>query len=131
MTVARILANKGRSVVTTLPERTLQEVSVELMRHGIGALVVVDANDDIVGLISERDVVMAVAGRMSGQPLGEEARPHIAAMSDRENRVVIRCRPYATYATPPRHLHRNDEVEQLTHWVSGVVGWDAADPETT
>jgi hypothetical protein len=26
MTVARILANKGRSVVTTLPERTLQEV---------------------------------------------------------------------------------------------------------
>jgi CBS domain-containing protein len=61
MTVARILANKGRGVVTTLPERTLQEVSVELMRHGIGALVVVDANDDIVGLISERDVVMAVA----------------------------------------------------------------------
>jgi CBS domain-containing protein len=61
MTVARILANKGRSVVTTLPERTLQEVSVELMRHGIGALVVVDANDDIVGLISERDVVVAVA----------------------------------------------------------------------
>jgi CBS domain-containing protein len=61
MTVARILANKGRSVVTTLPERTLQEVSVELMRHGIGALVVVDANDDIVGLISERGVVIAVA----------------------------------------------------------------------
>ena len=61
MTVARILANKGRGVVTTRPERTLQEVSVELMRHGIGALVVVDANDDIVGLISERDVVVAVA----------------------------------------------------------------------
>jgi CBS domain-containing protein len=61
MTVARILANKGCGVVTTRPERTLQEVSVELMRHGIGALVVVDANDDIVGLISERDVVMAVA----------------------------------------------------------------------
>ena len=61
MTVACILANKGRSVVTTAPERTMQEVSVELMRYGIGALVVVDANDDIVGLISERDVVMAVA----------------------------------------------------------------------
>ena len=50
MTVARILANKGRSVVTTGPERTLQEVSVELMQRGIGAPVVVDANDDIVGL---------------------------------------------------------------------------------
>ena len=61
MTVARILANKGCGVVTTRPERTLQEVSVELMRHGIGALVVVGTNNDIVGLISERDVVMAVA----------------------------------------------------------------------
>jgi hypothetical protein len=74
------------------------------------------------------EVMMAVAGRMSGQPLGEEARPHIQAMSERENRVVIRCRPYATYATPPRHLHRNDQVQELSHWVSGVVPWDAADP---
>jgi hypothetical protein len=74
------------------------------------------------------DVMMAVAGRMSGQPLSDEARPDVAAMCERENRVVIRCRPYATYATPPRHLYRNDQVEQLTHWVSGVVAWDAADP---
>ncbi len=74
------------------------------------------------------DVMMAVAGRMSGQPLGTEARPHIAAMSERENRVVIRCRPYATFASPPRHLHSNDQVQQLSHWVSGVVPWDAADP---
>jgi PPOX class probable F420-dependent enzyme len=76
------------------------------------------------------DVMMAVAGRMSGQPLGAEARPHVAAMSEQENRVVIRCRPYSSYATPPRHLHRNDQVDQLTHWVSGVVAWDAADPAT-
>ena len=73
------------------------------------------------------DVMMAVAGRMSGQPLGEEARPYITAMCERENRVVIRCRPYGTYATPPRHLHRNDQVEELTHWASGVVAWDSAD----
>ncbi len=73
-------------------------------------------------------VMMAIAWRMSGQPLGEEARPHVAAMCERENRVVIRCRPYSSFATPPRHLHSNDQVEQLTHWVSGVVDWDAPDP---
>ncbi len=50
MTVARILANKGRGIVTTGPERTFQEVSAELTRHGVGAVLVVDANDDIVGL---------------------------------------------------------------------------------
>ena len=74
------------------------------------------------------DVMMAVAGRMSGQPLGDDARPAVEAMCDRENRIVLRCRPYATFATPPRHLQRNDQVEQLTHWVSGIVPWDAADP---
>jgi len=76
------------------------------------------------------DVMMAVAGRMSGQPLGEEARPHVAAMAERESRVVIRCRPYSSYATPPRHLHRNDQVDQLTHWVSGVVAWETTDLAT-
>src|SRR6201998_2969638 len=74
------------------------------------------------------DVMMAVAGRMSGQPLSEEARPYITEMSERENRVVLRCRPYATYAQPPRHLYRNDQAEEVTHWVSGVVAWDAQDP---
>ncbi len=74
------------------------------------------------------DVMMAVGGRMSGRPLGEEARPAVAAMVETEDRVVLRCRPYATFATPPRHLHRNDQVVQLTHWVSGVIPWDAPDP---
>jgi hypothetical protein len=72
--------------------------------------------------------MMAVGGRMSGQPLGDEARPHIREMCEREDRVVIRCRPYSTFATPPRHLHRNDQAKELSHWVSGVLPWDAADP---
>ena len=74
------------------------------------------------------DVMMAVGGRMSGQPLGEEARPLVEAKGEQEDRVVIRCRPYATFAQPPRHLHRNDQAERLTHWVSGTVAWDAPDP---
>jgi hypothetical protein len=74
------------------------------------------------------DVMMAVAGRMSGQPLGEEARPFVEAMAAEEDRVVVRCRPYQTFAQPPRHLHRNDQEEQITHWVSATVPWDAPDP---
>src|ERR1700741_4792283 len=70
------------------------------------------------------DVMMAVAGRMSGQPLGEEARPYVIEISERENRVVIRCRPYATFAQPPRHPYPNEQAEEGTHWVSGVVAWD-------
>jgi PPOX class probable F420-dependent enzyme len=74
------------------------------------------------------DVMMAVAGRMSGQPLTDEARPVVEAMSVEEDRVALRCRPYATFAQPPRHLHRNDQAEQITHWVSATVPWNAMDP---
>jgi hypothetical protein len=74
------------------------------------------------------DVMMAVAGRMSGEPLGEEARPFVEAMAAEEDRLVIRCRPYATFAQPPRHLHHNDQEEKLTHWASATVPWDAPDP---
>ena len=65
---------------------------------------------------------------MAGQPLGEEARPVVAAMAAEEERVVLRCRPYATFAQPPRHLHQDDQAESITHWVSATLPWDEADP---
>jgi PPOX class probable F420-dependent enzyme len=73
------------------------------------------------------DVMMAVGGRMSGEPLPDDARPVVAAMAEEEGRVVLRCRPYSTFAQPPRHLHRNDQAERITHWRSAVLAWDAAD----
>jgi hypothetical protein len=74
------------------------------------------------------DVMMAVGERMSGQPIGEEARLFVEQMAKDEGRVVLRCSPYSTFATPPRHLHRNDQQERLTHWLSTSVPWTAADP---
>ncbi len=76
------------------------------------------------------DVMMGAAWRMSGQELGNDARPIIEAMAEEEDRVVLRCRPYATFATPPRHLHSNDQEARITHWTSGSVRWDAPDPST-
>ena len=73
------------------------------------------------------DVMMAVGGRMSGTPLPEAARPAVEAMARDEDRVVLRCRPYATFAQPPRHLHRNDQDEEVTHWIAASMPWDAAD----
>jgi hypothetical protein len=73
------------------------------------------------------DVMMAVAERMSGEPLAPELRPMVKTMGEDEGRVLVRCRPYATFVTPPRHLHRNDREEPLTHWVSASMPWDAPD----
>jgi CBS domain-containing protein len=61
MSVARILAAKGRHVVTTQPHRTLREVAGLLTDHGIGAVVVANEDGGVLGIISERDIVRAVA----------------------------------------------------------------------
>jgi PPOX class probable F420-dependent enzyme len=75
------------------------------------------------------DVMMAVGERMLGQPLGDDARPGVEAMAQQEGRVVLRCRPYATFATPPRQPHPDGQAEELTHWVAGSVPWDTSDEQ--
>ena len=60
MTIARILAAKGRDVVTTQPHRTLAEVAEVLVTNNIGAVVVTDDQGSVLGILSERDIVRAV-----------------------------------------------------------------------
>jgi CBS domain-containing protein len=61
MIVAMILEEKGRSVATMGAEATIGEAVSELARHKIGAIVVVEDRDIIVGILSERDIVRAIA----------------------------------------------------------------------
>jgi CBS domain-containing protein len=76
MTVARILALKGRDVVTTQPHRTLAEVARLMADKGIGAVIVTSADGDVLGILSERDVVRAAA-RGGGAALEEAASKHM------------------------------------------------------
>ena len=61
MTVARILADKGSSVVTVAPDKTLEEVIQILADRRIGALVVAHDDGSVAGIISERDIMRALA----------------------------------------------------------------------
>ncbi len=63
MTVAAMLSEKGRDVVTTSAAASIAGAIDTLARHKIGALVVVDENDRISGIVSERDIVRAIAGQ--------------------------------------------------------------------
>ena len=73
MTVAHILAIKGREVVTAPQESTIADIAAVLAVRGIGAAVVTDAARQVLGIISERDVVRAIA---SG---GAAAMAHLAS----------------------------------------------------
>lgn len=61
MTIAAILKHKGDDVATIAPAATVAEVAAVLAEQRIGALPVVDRADQLLGIISERDVIRALA----------------------------------------------------------------------
>ena len=61
MNIATLLASKGAKVVTVRPEYSIRQALTLLAEHNIGALVVVDAEGAPVGIVSERDIVRALA----------------------------------------------------------------------
>jgi CBS domain-containing protein len=63
MTVSNILAGKGREVVTIEPNINLTEAVHVLTEKRIGAAVILGADRHIAGIISERDIVRALAER--------------------------------------------------------------------
>ena len=70
MTVAHILRIKGRDVITLPPHRTISEAAKTLSDKRIGALIIDGADGAIAGILSERDVVRALAAS------GAEALEH-------------------------------------------------------
>jgi CBS domain-containing protein len=61
MIVNRILSLKGREVATIEPSRSLSEAARVRAERRIGALLIVDGDRPVTGIISERDIVRAVA----------------------------------------------------------------------
>lgn len=63
MLIAHVVRDKGALVHTLSADATLEEAARELSAHKIGALVVVDENRGVIGVLSERDIVREVARR--------------------------------------------------------------------
>lgn len=96
MTVKAILSAKGSDVATIEPTATLSEAIKQLAHRRIGALVVTGAEGRVIGILSERDVVGALAAHGSSaldQPLAE-------AMT----RKVFTCRPAETVVAIMTHM---------------------------
>jgi CBS domain-containing protein len=61
MNVKTILSLKGSHVTTIEPHATLEAAVALLAKHRIGALVVLGADQRVIGILSERDIVRALA----------------------------------------------------------------------
>jgi CBS domain-containing protein len=85
MNVHTILRNKGKSVVTIHPDATVERAVAVLRLRGIGALVVSDDGENVVGILSERDIVEAMV-RHGGELLA-------VSVSEVMTCPVVTCEP--------------------------------------
>ncbi len=61
MNIASLLTSKGGKVITSAPEETIRAALRLLAEHNIGALVIVEGQGGPIGIVSERDIVRALA----------------------------------------------------------------------
>jgi CBS domain-containing protein len=83
MLVKHILGEKGREIIAITADATLSEAARLLARKRIGAVIVRDETGALAGILSERDVVRAVAD----ESVAALARPVSAYMT----RAVATC----------------------------------------
>ena len=83
MLVKHILGEKGREIIAITADATLSEAARLLARKRIGAVIVRDETGALAGILSERDVVRAVAD----ESVSALARPVSAYMT----RAVATC----------------------------------------
>ena len=69
------------------------------------------------------DVLRRVIDLMAEKDVSSARLSEIEQMARDEGRVVIRVRPYATFATPPRHVYKAEDIDTLTHFTSSSQPW--------
>ncbi|MGE0741866.1 MAG: CBS domain-containing protein [Hyphomonadaceae bacterium] len=63
MLIAQVIRDKGAAVYTLASEATLEEAAREMNEKRVGALIVIDAEGELVGVLSERDIIREIARR--------------------------------------------------------------------
>lgn len=143
-TVAAILKHKGYHVTTVDPTARISEVAQILSEKRIGAALVVDVEDQILGIVSERDIVRSLAANgartlemTAGQLMTrtvQVAHPETTVAEAMHIMTAGRFRhlPVMDHDTlvglisigdvvKARIMHQDTVVESLTAYVAGSV----------
>lgn len=85
MLVSSVLKNKGSTVISINAKQTIGELVMRLRENGIGALIVLNDDGELVGIISERDISFGLA-EFGGSLTGKR-------VEDLMTKTVITCQP--------------------------------------
>jgi hypothetical protein len=70
------------------------------------------------------ELMLRIAGVMAGRPMPDAVRPLVEEGARRERRVVLRCRPYSSFHSPPKHVHGPGDIgEKLLHDLGAALPW--------
>jgi len=133
MSIVFYSADPGEIVVSTMAERAKARAVARNPKVSLCVLdeqwppsylqvycdAVIDTDFDFVV-----DVMMRIASVMAGKPMAEDVRPMVEEGARIERRVAVRLRPYATFYTPPRHVHSEADIGPgLLHSTSASIPW--------
>jgi len=144
MTVAAILKHKGRHVVTAAPTATIAEVAQILSDKRIGAALVQDSANQLLGIVSERDIVRSLAANgvrtlemTAGQLMTRALRtasPHTTVAEAMHEMTIGRFRHMPVIdrgalvgvisigdVVKARIMQQDHEVESLKTYVAGTA----------
>lgn len=85
MNVSAILSLKGRDIISVTPSASISDVTKVFAKHSIGSILVLE-NDQLKGIVSERDVVRSV-GREGAEVL---SRPVSTIMTKEVQTCVLK-----------------------------------------
>ena len=92
MTVKSVLARKGSNVTTIEPTASVAAAVKLLGEHRIGALVVTGAEQRVVGILSERDVVRVIAthgAQALDRPVSEMMTRKVVTCTERDTLIDL------------------------------------------
>ena len=132
MLIADVLRGKtaGSTLATTAPSATVAELLDLLARFNVGALPVVDDEQQLVGIVSERDVVRQLHERgndLLGATVGEIMSAEVVTCSPRD-----RAADLARIMTDRRIRHlpvcKNDRLVGIVS-IGDLVKWKISEVE--
>ncbi len=113
MTVASILGDKsGEKLVSCKPSDSVEKIAQTLAEYRIGAIFIINDKEDLVGIVSERDIVRKIATD------GADTLSNTAA--DIMTKKVVTCLPSDT-VTMLMGLMTENRVRHIPVVVDGKV----------
>jgi len=88
MKIKDILLDKGSNVITIGADRTIHAAIVELNHHGFGALIVTGQNNEVTGIVTERDILKCCGETCSKNPSTEHS-PCLILVQDIMTKDVV------------------------------------------